>query len=295
MNSIIRPLVINNLSMTFEGSQPVLDQVNFELAPGSVTGLLGKNGAGKTTLMRIALGLLSPDAGDIRLFDTPAWTSPASIRKRIGYVPQAEVGFAGMRVSDALTLVSSFYDTWDDTLINRYLTEWELDSSAYIQNLSKGQQQKVAILMAIGHHPDLLILDEPVASLDPGGRRQFLQALVEMNERENQTILFSTHITSDLERVAAEVAVIHGAKLQFHGELDALKEGCQRLHFEGESLPAELSEPGISNYVLHGTRAHAFATEWSSHRAETLASSLGARVTAQPLPLEELFLEMTHG
>ncbi len=295
MNNDIRPLSIHNLSMTFGGNQPVLDQVNFELATGSVTGLLGKNGAGKTTLMRIALGLLSPDDGDIRLFDTPAWSSPAAIRKRIGYVPQAEVGFPGMRVLDALTLVSSFYESWDDTLINRYLTEWELDPSAYIQNLSKGQQQKVAILMAIGHHPDLLILDEPVASLDPGGRRQFLQALVEMNERENQTILFSTHITSDLERVAAEVAVIHGAKLQFHGDLDALKEGCQRLYFEGDGLPPQLSEPGISNYVLNGSRAHAFATEWSEHRAEALASTLGARVTAHPLPLEELFLEMTHG
>ncbi|HKI73768.1 MAG TPA: ABC transporter ATP-binding protein [Pseudomonadales bacterium] len=288
-------LSLRDISMSFQPGRPVLDQIGLELEAGSVTGLLGKNGAGKTTLMRIALGLLRPDAGAATLFGEPAWDAAPDIRKRIGYVAQGETPFNWMRLGDCLKLVGSFYEDWDDKLVKRYLAEWDLDPSSYIQDLSTGQRQKVSILAAIGHHPDLLVLDEPVASLDPGARRQFLKALVELNQDLSHTILFSTHITSDIERVAADIAVLHEGKLKFRGNLDDMKDKCRKLYFSGSPLPAELHERGIERYVQSGDRATAFTMNWDPGQARGLESSLGIKINDERLPLEDLFLELTHG
>jgi len=287
-------LEVQGLKMHFKRGEDVLAGVDLSLAAGSVTGLLGKNGAGKTTLMRIALGLLQADTGEVKIFGESAWQASSQARSRIGYVPQTDVAFNWMKVHDALNLVGSFYEQWDTALLDRYIKEWDVDSTAYIEDLSRGQRQKVAILMAIGHGPDLLILDEPVASLDPGARRQFLQAIVELNQDLNRSILFSTHITSDLERVAADVAVLHGGRLTFQGDLDQLKEQCQKLYFKGDSLPANMQVEGIENYTCQGNQASAFARNWSQDQTLALAQSLGVNVVAESLPLEELFLELTH-
>ena len=137
------------------------------------------------------------------------------------------------------------------------------------------------------------MLDEPVASLDPGARRQFLKALVELNQDLDRTILFSTHITSDIERVVADVAVLHEGKLRYRGELDELKEKCQRLYFSGSALPDEIGENDVQNYQRNGDRARALARDWSAERTRALSITLGVKVTAATLPLEELFLELT--
>jgi ABC-2 type transport system ATP-binding protein len=286
-------LALNEVVMSYKPNDPVLNAIDFSLEPGSVTGLLGKNGAGKTTLMRIALGLLRSDRGSVKLFGDDAWNARPEVRKRVGYVPQADAPFNWLRVSDSLELMSSFYEDWDPALVRRYLNEWELDPAAYIQDLSRGQRQKVSILMAIGHRPELLVLDEPVAALDPGARRQFLKALVEMNQDLNQTILFSTHITSDVERVAADLAVLHAGRIAFRGELDELKEQCRKLYFTGAPLPESIDEPGIERYYQKGDHASAFVRDWSPERTSALSRSLGCTITAEPLPLEELFLELT--
>lgn len=287
-------MVLSDVSIAFQPERNVLDHIDLRLEPGSVTGLLGKNGAGKTTLMRIALGLLRQDSGEAKIFGEPAWGASPEARKRIGYVAQGETPFNWMRVKDCLTLVGSFYDDWDDHLVKRYLGEWELDPTSYIQDLSTGQRQKVSILAAIGHHPDLLVLDEPVASLDPGARRQFLKALVELNGDLSHTILFSTHITSDIERVAADIAVLHAGKLKFQGSLDDMKEGCRKLYFSGAPLPAELNERGIERYTQSGDKATAFAMDWNTERTRAMEQALGVNIDDEPLPLEDLFLELTH-
>lgn len=289
-----KPLEVTCVTKTFGHARPVLDGVDLVLEPGSVTGLLGRNGAGKTTLMQIALGLGTCDAGESRLFGEPAREASSQVRQRIGYVAQSELPFSWLRVEDCLTLVGSFYEKWDDKLIRRYVHEWDLNPSDYIQDLSAGQRQKVAILCAIGHRPDLLVLDEPVASLDPNARRQFLKALVELNAALDHTILFSTHITSDLERVAADVAVLHSGSITFRGEMDTLKERCQRLYFSGGTIPEAVSEAGVERYVPAGQSATAFARDWDRQKTAALEHRLGLKVTAEQLPLEELFLELTH-
>jgi ABC-2 type transport system ATP-binding protein len=141
-------------------------------------------------------------------------------------------------------------------LVDKLVAQWELDTKARIGPLSVGQMQKLALVLALGHEPKLLVLDEPVASLDPGGRRAFLRTILDMAMDGETTVLFSTHITSDLERVADRVAILKDGAITYHGELDALKDDVKRLHITAQrDLPATLNIPGTLSEQVNGCEA----------------------------------------
>lgn len=295
------PLSLNNLTKHF-GETKVLEGVSFELDPGSITGLLGRNGAGKTTLIRTAIGLLKPDAGEANLFGYSAWDAPAAIRRRIGYVSQKFDDMVWLKVKDALALVGSFYDQWDYQLVERFRSEWNVASNKKIHQLSHGQQQKVGILLAIGHRPDLLVLDEPVASLDPAARQEFLRALLMLNDEIGQTILFSSHITTDIERVAADVAILNQGKITYHGALDHLKEKVKCVFLRADTSLEDLSKfGGYINSRVDGNRLQVWVQDWTDERHESLCEFLGhspgatagTPVVAESVGLDDLFMGMT--
>jgi ABC-2 type transport system ATP-binding protein len=206
------------------GKKSVLNGLDLSVKKGSVLGLLGTNGAGKTTLIKCALGLIRPQSGEARLLGEPAWTLSAEAKSRIGYVPQIINLYPWMKVHQVIDYTSAFYPNWNHDLVARLIKELDIPIGDRIGPLSVGQLQKVAILLALGHEPDLLILDEPAASLDPLARRQFLQMIIDLAEPNKRTVLFSTHITSDLERVADSAAVLKSGVIAWHGLLEALKE-----------------------------------------------------------------------
>ena len=233
---------ITNLTKTF-GSKPALRGVNLEIPLGATVGLLGANGAGKTTLIKCALGLLRPTSGQCALLGEEVWSLSAAAKARLGYVPQVISLYPWMRVRELIQYTASFYATWNAELTDRLVREWDIPLDDRVRGLSVGQKQKLAILTAVAYQPDLLILDEPAASLDPQARRQFLQLLVELTEPEQRTVLFSTHITSDLERVADYVAIMKEGKIAWFGSLEALKE---RTHASLEDAFLEIQQ-GVSN------------------------------------------------
>jgi ABC-2 type transport system ATP-binding protein len=206
------------------GSKQVLTGLDLSVPKGSVLGLLGTNGCGKTTLMKCALGLIRPQAGECRLLDEPSWTLSADAKSRIGYVPQVVNLYPWMKVRHVIDYTAAFYPKWNGELVARLIGEWDIPLNDRIGPLSVGQLQKVAILLALGHEPELLILDEPAASLDPLARRQFLQMIIDLAEPGKRTVLFSTHITSDLERVADRVAILKSGRIAWQGLLEDLKE-----------------------------------------------------------------------
>ncbi len=214
---------ITNLTKTF-GSKQALRGVDLEVPVGATLGLLGANGSGKTTLIKCSLGLLRPTSGECQLLGESAWSLSAGAKARLGYVPQVIDLYPWMRVAELIQYTASFYATWNPELTDRLIKEWEIPLNDRVRTLSVGQKQRLAILTAVAYQPDLLILDEPAASLDPQARRQFLQLLVELPEPEQRTVLFSTHITSDLERVADYVAIMKEGKIAWFGSLEALKE-----------------------------------------------------------------------
>ena len=285
--------VIELTQLTRGFDRLVLNQVNFSLKRGTVLGLLGKNGAGKTTMIKCALGLLKPDAGRAQLFGEPAWDLSPESKQRLGYVPQSLTGFYWMRARDFLNYTGAFYSGWDPATVQARMRDWDLDPKAKVGALSEGQRQKLSIIQAMGHHPDLLVLDEPVASLDPVARRVFLKQIIELNLSAEKTILFSTHITSDIERVAAEVAILNEGQIQFSGELDHLKEKVKRLYIDGNNeLPDPLPLPNLVHQKVSGTTATATVQGFDEALLPQWEKSLDAAISVESLNLEEIFLEL---
>jgi ABC-2 type transport system ATP-binding protein len=210
------------------GKQPVLTGLDLTLPRGAVTGLLGRNGAGKSTLIKCALGVLVPDSGSATVFGESAGSITESTKERIGYVPQTPSVFSWMRVHQVIAFVGGFYPRWNHALIERLVKEWGVPLDAKVGKLSPGQAQQLNIFLALGHEPELLVLDEPASTLDPLARREFLKAVLDIALSGERTVVFSTHITSDLERVADSVAVLKDGLITFAGSLDTLKEQTEK-------------------------------------------------------------------
>lgn len=273
----------------------VLDSLDLAVPAGSVVALLGKNAAGKTTLLKCALGLLRPQEGVVTILGEPAWSLSAAAKARLGYVPQEVSLYPWMQVSQLIEYTAAFYPRWNGRLAQRLLGEFELNAQARVALLSVGQLQKLAIVLALGHEPDFLVLDEPVASLDPGGRRQFLKTVLEV-AGAGRTCLFSSHITSDLERVADRVAVLKDGRIVYQGEMDALKDQVKRLHVAAAApLNGSFRVPGMLHCSVSGNQAQVSVSGFTPELPAQIAQQWTASVEVQDLNLEEIFLEMHHG
>jgi ABC-2 type transport system ATP-binding protein len=212
---------ISGLQLGYRG-RPVLQGLDWQMHPGQVIGLLGRNGAGKTTLLEALLGLRDAQAGTVQLFGQPATRLDDAARARIGYVPQASDLFEDLRADELLAYFRSFYPRWNTAKVEALMQRWAVPRDVEIGRMSGGQQQRLSIIRALAHEPDLLVLDEPVASLDPLARRDFLRELVEQVLDRGTTVVFSTHILSDLERVAFNVAFLQGGRIGLQAPLDEL-------------------------------------------------------------------------
>jgi ABC-2 type transport system ATP-binding protein len=282
----------SNLGKAF-GTKQVLQDVTFGVSPGDVIGVLGKNGAGKTTLLELMLGFTSPTTGAVRVFGHESHTLPGNIKARVGFVPQQDELLDQLNVADQLRVIASFYPHWDFALIDRLCGEWGVDAKARIKGMSVGERQKLSILLAFGHKPELLILDEPVASLDPIARRQFLEQLLTISTDESRAIVFSSHIVSDIERLANRIWILKEGRLDWQGDLDSLKESIVRLHIRGtapELPPVEI--PGLLNLRRDGAFATAVVRDWTAAAQESLEKAASVRVEVETLALEEIFVEL---
>lgn len=270
------------------GSHQVLDGVDWQLMPGQVVGLLGRNGSGKTTLLESLLGLRDPQQGRAQLFGCDVRALDDATRARIGYVPQQSELFEHFTPVQLLAYFRSFYPRWNESLVEGLMSRWELPRDRPIAKLSGGQQQRLSIVRALAHGPDLLVLDEPVAALDPLGRRDFLRELVEQVLDRGTTVVFSTHILSDLERVAFNVAFMASGRLALQAPLDGLMDQCRL----AQGTPDALRALSRGAQVL-ARRALGDGTErWLLQRTE--GQVLPADFDQlQRVQLEDLFEELT--
>jgi len=278
-------LSLQGLSVAF-GAQRVLAGLDWQLPSGQVVGLLGRNGAGKTTLIETLLGLREPDAGQALLFGHASQALPDDVRARIGYVPQRSDLFEWLTPDQLLAYFRSFYPRWNDAKVQGLTSRWDIARDKPIGKLSGGQQQRLSIVRALAHEPELLVLDEPVASLDPAGRRDFLSELVEQVVDRRTTIVFSTHILSDLERVAVDVAFLTGGRIALHAPLDELLESSVRLG----GVPADIAR------FVGEHRLQAFSREAGGPVIARGAGAIPAptpTVSVDRATLEDLFLALT--
>lgn len=271
---------IEGLTLAY-GGQPVLQGLRWRLDPGQVVGLLGRNGAGKTTLLEALLGLRDASAGSVQLFGQPAARLDDAARARIGYVPQQSDLFEELRADELLAYFRSFYPRWNDAKVQGLLERWAVPRDIPIGRMSGGQQQRLSLIRALAHEPELLVLDEPVASLDPLARRDFLRELVEQVLDRGTTVVFSTHILSDLERVAFNVAFLREGRIALQSPLDELLEET-RLLIGPDALLAVL--PSMEVLSRRPGR-------WLVRRIDEAALAPG--LMAQRASLEDLFEALT--
>ena len=243
------PVVAFNRLVKRYGSKPVLNGITATVERGEVVGLLGLNGAGKTTLLETALGLAFPDEGAVTLFGADSSVlRDEKIKHRIGFVPQQDELVETLNGARFLDLVSTFYARWNGDLTARLAREWSVPLDVAAHRMSIGERQKLSILAAVGHEPELIVLDEPVASLDPLSRRRFLQELVDMTSDGERTVLFSTHLVGDVERVASRVWILKDGRVCVDEPLDRLKEARVSIERASHSaVPANVDiEAGMS-------------------------------------------------
>jgi len=288
---------VRGLRKAFKGGKEALRGVDLQVPRGTVLGLLGKNGSGKTTLLKCMLGLLRPTYGSVTILGENAWDLSAGAKARLGYVPQVVSLYTWMKVKHILPYTAAFYRNWNHELIADLVRRWEVPLDDRIGTLSVGTLQKLAILLALGHEPELLILDEPAASLDPVARREFLAEVLNVADEADRTVLFSTHITSDIERVADTVAILTDGKITYHGELGELKDSVKRLHITSEhTLPAVFTVPGaISTCRADGSRAVVSVRNVTPDLISGLRTQWRAEVEVEDLNLEDIFLELHQG
>jgi ABC-2 type transport system ATP-binding protein len=285
-------VVAQHLGKSFSG-KPVLDDLSFEVEPGDVIGVLGKNGAGKTTLLELMLGFTPATTGSVSVFGHDSFRLPAAAKARLGFVPQQDELVNQLNAADQIGVIASFYRDRDDVLIGQLSSSWEVDLNERIKNMSVGQRQKLSILLALGHRPDLLILDEPVASLDPVARRQFLEQIIDVAADRQRSVVFSSHIVSDIERLANKIWILKDHKLLWGGDFDTLKDSIVRVHVRSaESLPAELSVPNALSVYREACYAAAIVRNWTDQLHSELETQTGAEVEVEALTLEDIFLEL---
>jgi len=275
------------------GEKSLLRDISFDVAPGSVVGLLGKNGAGKTTLLDVLLGFSPPTSGTATVFGANSFAMPAAVKQRVGFVPQQDELIDSLTGAAQLALNASLHAFWDRALIERLVRDWEVPLDRPIQVLSGGERQKLSTLLALGHEPDLLVLDEPAANLDPVARRRFLREIIEIAESPTRTVLFSTHIVADLERVANQVWILREGTIVWQGDLDALKESVVRVTIQCRGpLPAALGLGRVLSRRVEERCAQLVVTDWRDSMQAELTERFAAEVAVERLGLEEIFLEM---
>jgi ABC-2 type transport system ATP-binding protein len=220
MNNELYPTVkIENLCVR-KTQQVILNNVNLTVYPGQVIGILGHNGSGKTTLMEAMLGFCEFTSGKVSLWNIEVDKLSATEKRKIAYVPQQDDFPENMSVNDSLRLYSSFYTQWDHDLVEELLAGWDIDKNKKINQLSGGQKQKLSIVHALAISPELIVLDEPVASLDPIARSLFLQQLTKYVAVKQRALIISSHIVADLEGFINTLWLLKDGKVQWDGPVE---------------------------------------------------------------------------
>jgi ABC-2 type transport system ATP-binding protein len=213
---------ISDLSRRF-GSKLALNSVSLTVPRGGVYGLVGENGAGKTTLIKHILGMLRAESGAVRVFGLDPVADPVGVLSRIGYLSEQNDLPGWMRVDELIRYSRAFYPAWDDEYAEQLRQTFGLEQSAQVKNLSKGQKARLGLLVALSYRPELLVLDEPSSGLDPIVRRDILEAIIRTIADEGRTVLFSSHLLDEVERVADHVTMISRGKVALSAPLPALK------------------------------------------------------------------------
>jgi len=280
------PIVLKSVAKAF-GKTEVLKDVTLKVPAGQTFAFLGRNGAGKTTTIRMLLGLLGPDAGQVGVLGLNPGRDALDIRRRVGYLAEDQVMFGWMRVREILEFMAPFYPTWDAGYAAKLLRQFELPVDTKIKHLSKGQNVRLGLLLAMAHRPNLIILDDPTLGLDPIMRKEFLRDVVEHLQGSGVTVFFSSHLLYEVEPVADAVAILDRGTIVRQGPTEELREQVKRLILPAAAFGALGPLPGTLD-VRHKGNQTAVVVD---HAPETLAQLAAKNIHHEvvDLNLDEIF------
>ena len=234
------------------GSVRAVDGVDLNVRAGEIYGFLGINGAGKSTTIRILMGIIAAEAGTIRLLGKASRRTTVEQKQQIGYVSQEQHFYPWMTCQTIGRFVGSFYPNWDKQEFNRLLELFDIPANRRVSQLSGGMRAKLALAMAIAPHPQILILDEPTAGLDPVARRDFMEIIVAQARQHQRTTFFSSHLIDEVERCADRIGIIHAGQMRFEGSLQDLRGQVRRVIFADQASDLLANEPGLAPFGLGG-------------------------------------------
>lgn len=280
----------HNLTRYF-GKKCAVRDLNLTVPRGSVFGFLGRNGSGKTTTIRMLLGLLAPTRGSATIFGHDSASLPPDVRARIGYLAESHPVYGWMRVSEHGKFQARFYPHWNDDVFHGIVEHFHLDPKAPGKTLSRGERAGLCLAMVLAPEPELLILDDPALGLDPVVRRSLLESMIYFTRRENRTILFSSHLLSDVERVADHIAILDHSILRAHCHLDTFRERVRQYVLDfADTAPPLPKIPGL----LQATRTQNQLRITLVNPTEATQAALRAtnpiRLEEVPLSLEDAFI-----
>jgi ABC-2 type transport system ATP-binding protein len=275
---------LKNVTKNFKGFS--VKNMDLQVKQGFVTGFIGANGAGKSTTIKMIMNLLKPDAGEVKLFGLDYSTHEKEIKERIGFVYDGNVFFEGMNLKDIKRIVGPAYKRWNDTLFNQYVELFELPLNKAIKTFSKGMQMKASLAIALSHHAELIIMDEPTAGLDPIFRRELLDLLQELMIDGSRTIFFSTHITTDLDRIADYIAFIQNGELVFNQSIHDVAENYALVKGGKELLDSDTEKAFI--HIHHAPTGFEALTD----NIKAVKNIFGDMVVIERASLEEIMYYM---
>lgn len=279
-------LEIKDLCKSYKGFS--LNKINITLPKGYIMGFIGPNGAGKSTTIKLILNLIKRDSGEIKVFGLDNIKDEMKVKNRIGFVFDECMYYDEFTISQMKWVIAKLYKSWDENAYEKYIEKFSLPKDKKIKELSKGMKMKFSLAMALSHNADLLIMDEPTSGLDPVIRSEMLDILFELVQDENKGVFFSTHITSDLEKVADYITYINNGEIMLSDEKDIILENYALVKGSKENLDTD-----VKKYIF-GIKENQFGFEAVTKNKHEFRSIFGDTFMLEKASLEDIMLGFTR-
>lgn len=266
-----------------------LDKVNFKLSKGYIMGLIGPNGAGKSTTIKLIMNLIRKNSGDIKVFGLDNIEHEKEIKQKIGFVYDENCFYEDLTVTEMKRVIAPFYKEWDNRAFDKYISEFGLPKNKKIKQLSKGMRMKYSLAIALSHNAEFIIMDEPTSGLDPVFRSEMLDILYSVIQDENKGILFSTHITTDLQKAADYITFLNSGKIVFSDDKDSILENYSIVKGNNGILDKAIRDKFI------GINENSFGFEGLTNNTEAIRKLLKDRVLIERASLDDIMVYTVRG
>ncbi|GFZ33568.1 ABC transporter ATP-binding protein [Clostridium zeae] len=284
MNDILE---VTNLSKSYKDF--TLDNISFSLKRGFIMGFIGPNGAGKSTTIKLIMNLIRRDSGNIKIFNQDNISNEKAIKQKIGFVYDENYFYEDLTTEEMKDIISPFYKEWDNSTFNKYMNEFSLPKNKKIKDLSKGMKMKYSLAISLSHNAEFIIMDEPTSGLDPIFRSEMLDILCSIIQDENKSIFFSTHITTDLEKIADYITFLNNGRIVFSKDKDEILKSYRIVKGDSSLLDKETRKKFIS------VKENSFGFEALTDNAGSIKKTFGDKILLEKASLEDIMVYSIRG